>query len=156
MCSHRFPLFGTIFRPSESWYSGSLLQQSFYMQGCGILETRNDLYDCDPAKPYQQCKEDSQCPSGQLCGEGMAPRMCVECRTSISNTWFEQVNVTTNVTASLLAGKFWGKDEFYNHTGVDLIVTEYVFCDQLDHIYMIIVFLHVPVTDIDRYSQFLF
>ena len=51
----------------------------------------------------------------------MIPRMCVTCDSTPRFPQTEYVNVTTNVTAAMLAGKFWTTDTFYNHTGVDLI-----------------------------------
>jgi hypothetical protein len=56
----------------------------------------------------------------------MAPRLCVKCNMDkIAFTFYEHANISINVTASMLAGNFWSSDEFYNHTGVDLILTLY-------------------------------
>ncbi len=111
----------------DTWYAGNLLEKSYKVAGsCDQLITRNDLYLCESAKPFKECSNDSECGSGQLCGEMMVPRYCVVCNTSyIYNTWYEQANVTVNVTESMLRGHFWNKDEFYNHTGTDLILTLY-------------------------------
>lgn len=107
-----------------TWMAGGRLQQTFNATACDRLVTRNDRYNCAPSQPWRQCSSDEQCPSGELCGEGMAPQLCVKCNMDkIAYTFYEHANISTNVTASMLAGNFWTTDEFYNHTGVDLILT---------------------------------
>ena len=108
----------------KGWYSGNLRQQSYFLKGCDQLVTRSDFYHCKPAQPWKQCEHTSECPTGQLCGEAMLPRMCVLCNTNSTNTVYDSAVVTTNVTAAMLAGKFWTIDDFFNHTGVDLIKME--------------------------------
>jgi hypothetical protein len=109
-----------------SWEGGGRIEQTFNATACDRLVIRNNGYDCEPSQPWRQCTSDEQCPSGELCGKAMAPRLCVKCNMDkIAFTFYEHANISINVTASMLAGNFWSSDEFYNHTGVDLILTLY-------------------------------
>jgi hypothetical protein len=108
------------------WYAGSLLQMTYNATACNLLTIRNDLYRCEVVKPWTQCQSDAQCAKDQRCAQRV-PQMCAKCNTShIAATWYGASNVTLNVTEAMLQGQFWTKDEFYNHTGVDLILTLYV------------------------------
>lgn len=94
---------------------------------CNLLITRNDLYPCEQAEPFNECSGDSDCAPGQRCVQAMVPRFCVTCNTSkVQYTYYEQANVTINVTESMLRGHFWNTDSFYNHTGTDLILLHLV------------------------------
>ena len=88
---------------------------------------RNDLYRCEPVKPWVECGEGRACPKGTICGAAMVPQMCVKCSDTIARTWYETQAIVTNVTAAMLAGNQWQTNSFYNHTGVDLILTLYVY-----------------------------
>jgi hypothetical protein len=54
--------------------------------------------------------------------------------TKITYTSYDYADVMLNVTASMVAGHFWTTDSFYNHTGVDLILTLYVRSNRPPHI----------------------
>jgi hypothetical protein len=102
------------------------LEQTFNAAECERLVIRNDRYNCDISQPWHRCTSDEQCPAGELCGEGMVPQLCAKCNMDkIANTYYEYANISVNFTASMLAGNFWTTDQFYNHTGVDLILTLY-------------------------------
>jgi hypothetical protein len=106
--------------------AGGRVEQTFNASECERLVIRNDRYNCEISQPWHQCTSDEQCPAGELCGEGMVPQLCVKCNMDkIAYTYYEYANISVNVTASMLAGNFWTTDQFYNHTGVDLILTLY-------------------------------
>jgi len=54
----------------------------------------------------------------------MVPQLCVSCPTSPTNNFTDFYPITLNNTETLLRGKFWNYDQFYNHTGVDLILSQ--------------------------------
>jgi hypothetical protein len=93
-----------------------------------MLTIRNDFYDCEIARPPKRCKSTVDCPAGQLCGGGWLNQVCVKCSSSITDTYYDKANITTNVTAAMLAGKFWQVNKFSNHDGVILNLLQYVCC----------------------------
>ncbi len=114
---------------SDKWFDwNSVVEQSYKIaEPCDQLYIRSDLYSCERVKPSKKCSNDSDCGSGELCGILTYPSFCMICNTSkIDKTWVDQANVTVNVTESMLRGHFWNTEEFYNHTGVDLILTLYI------------------------------
>ena len=109
-----------------SWMAGNLQQKSYSFSDCSKMVIRSDIYLCSVVTPWVVCGSGQICPAGSVCGEGMFPQLCVTCSTTSKNPSFETQHVVTNSTAAMLSGKFWTRDEFYNHTGVDLILTMYV------------------------------
>jgi hypothetical protein len=100
------------------------LEQVVNATACDRLVISNNRYKCAISQPWRHCTGDEQYPSGELCGENMAQQLCVKCNMDkIAFTYYGYAKISTNVTASVLAGNFWTTDKFYNHTGVDLILT---------------------------------
>jgi len=45
------------------------------------------------------------------------------CNTTAEWSKITYANITVNTTKAMLQGKFWQQNEFYNHTGVDYVLT---------------------------------
>mmetsp|Transcript_6865 Transcript_6865/g.19422 ORF Transcript_6865/g.19422 Transcript_6865/m.19422 type:complete len:246 (-) Transcript_6865:103-840(-) len=119
------------------WYAGQIMVYSCETQGCSMLQCVEDLYSCSPQVPWTECASHTDCPSGQLCGDQMVPRLCVACDLPPDHdplvTTVVKYDVIPNITEAMLRGSFWTFEDFYNHTGFDLVYTTYRWAWSLDH-----------------------
>eukprot|EP01130_Rhizamoeba_saxonica_P002081 TRINITY_DN11889_c0_g1_i1.p1 TRINITY_DN11889_c0_g1~~TRINITY_DN11889_c0_g1_i1.p1 ORF type:complete len:247 (-),score=23.17 TRINITY_DN11889_c0_g1_i1:33-698(-) len=108
----------------KQWYAGNIRIQT-YFTSCNLLTIKNDLYKCTSTKPLKECQHDADCPKGQVCGAARFPQTCVICDYSKPmSTYYENETITANMDQKMeQSGNPWTVQEFYNHTGVDLVNT---------------------------------
>jgi len=109
------------------WFGGQKLQKSYSFPNCSTLQEQNDLFKCTLVEPFTVCENDTSCQPGQYCAISFPP-VCVTCKLPPNppyNTFYNYYSVMVNVTQSMLEGQMWTYSDFYNHTGVDLINTQY-------------------------------
>jgi len=109
------------------WFAGQKMQKSYSFPNCSTLQEQNDIFDCTIVKPLVFCVNDSSCQPGQYCAKSEPP-ICVTCLLPPNppySTSYDYYSVMVNVTQSMLEGQMWTYSKFYNHTGIDLINTQY-------------------------------